>query len=58
MDKVSHYISALKYQSVRFDLPSEVLESPMVIRVLKSINKNDPRHSVGFSIPTGYGVFH
>ena len=40
---IANNISALKYQFVRFNLPAQALDSPMVLRLLRSIDKNVPR---------------
>ena len=40
---IANPISALKYQFLRFNVSSHVLESPMVLGILRSIDKNVPR---------------
>ena len=40
---IANHISALKSQFTRFNLPSQALDSPIVLRLLRSIDKNVPR---------------
>ena len=49
---ISNHISALKYQFIRFNLASQVLDSRMVLRVPRSIDKNVPRPLVQKSVFT------
>ena len=49
---IANHISALKYQFVRFNLPPQALDSPMVLRLLRAIDKNVPRLVVPKSVFT------
>ena len=49
---IANHISALKYQFVRFNLPAQALDSPMVLCLLRSIDKNVPRPLVPKSVFT------
>ena len=49
---IANHISVLKYQFIRFNLVAQVLDSPMALRVLRSIDKNVCRPLVQKSVFT------